>query len=64
MKNCQLVVRENGEEYVETCGICHQVEVEVSIPVDIFTEDGRAVCSDCARMLAPELLEMVENYDE
>ena len=64
MKNCELVIRHNDEDYVETCGVCNQIEVEVSIPLDIFTEDGRAVCTDCARRLAPELLEMVENYDE
>lgn len=64
MKNCELVVRENDEEYVETCGICYQVEVEVCTPMDIFTEDGKAVCTDCARRLAPELLEVVENYYE
>lgn len=64
MKNCELVIRYNDEEYVETCGVCYQVEVEVATPLDVFTVDGKAVCTGCAQRLAPELLEMVENYDE
>ncbi len=62
MKDCELVVRYNDEEYFETCGVCYREEVEVSVPMAIFTEDGKAVCTDCAGRLAPELLEMIENY--
>jgi len=30
MKSCELVIRHNGEDYVETCEVCNQFEVEVS----------------------------------